>query len=82
MVFVKRAELVASSSIELIAERYDLTPREMSVLVAIVEAGSVPDCSAVLGLQQGTVRGHLKNVFAKTGLNSQVELVKLVASYA
>ncbi len=82
MLFVKRAEIVPSSSIELIAERYHLTPREMNVLVAIVEAGGVPDASAILGLKSGTVRTHLKSVFAKTGLKSQMELAKLVAGYA
>ena len=82
MIFVKRAEILPSSSIELIAQRYALTPREMNVLIAIVESGGVPDASAILGLKQGTVRSHLKSVFAKTGLNSQSDLVKLVAGYA
>lgn len=81
MLFVKRAEIVPSSSIELIARRYHLTPREMNVLVAIIEAGGVPDASAILGLKPGTVRTHLKSVFAKTGLKSQMELAKLVAGY-
>ncbi len=81
MIFVKRAEPDPASSIELIAERYKLTAREMNVLVAVVESGSVPDAAAILGLKQGTVRSHLKRVFAKTGLSSQLALAKLVASY-
>jgi DNA-binding CsgD family transcriptional regulator len=82
MAFVKRVEVIASSSIELIAERYKLTPREMTVLVTIVETGGVPETAAMLGLGQGTIRGHLKNVFAKTGLSKQLELAKLVSSYS
>ena len=82
MVFAKRAELAPSSSIELIAQRYRLTPREMSVLVGIVEIGGVPGTAATLGLKQGTVRGHLKSIFAKTESRSQMDLAKLVSSYS
>jgi DNA-binding CsgD family transcriptional regulator len=34
-----------------------------------------------LGIAESTVKTHLMRLFAKTGTNRQVDLVKLVATY-
>ena len=67
------------SAVAMLAEFHDLTPRELSVLVAVVEVGGVSDTAAALGLSQGTVKSHLKAIFRKTGAMRQAGLVKLVA---
>ena len=51
------------------------------VLFAVVEAGGVGDVAALLGLSQATVKTHLRQVFAKTGVARQAELVRLVAGF-
>ena len=80
-VFVVKAGLETRSPIELISRAFGLTPREMSVLVAIVELGGAPEVAAQLGLTANTVRSHLKAIFEKTGVTRQAGLVKLVAGY-
>ena len=57
---------------------YGLTPREMTVLLTIVENGGIPEVSEILGISEATVRSHIKAVFQKTGTNRQADLVKLV----
>jgi DNA-binding CsgD family transcriptional regulator len=77
--FVQRVEHQITVPSELIAVRYGLTPMEVSVLSAIVEAGGVPEVADELGIARSTVKTHLLRIFAKTGTRRQAELVKLVA---
>ena len=79
--FVRKAALSLPHPIESIANLYKLTPAEMRVLMMIVEVGGIPKVAVVLGVSAPTVRTHLAHVFAKTGTQRQVDLVKLVASY-
>ena len=81
-VFVRKAELDVPSVLEVIAQAYKLTTRELSVMMGIVEVGGVPEVAAVLGLSQATVKSYLRTVFRKTATSRQADLVKLVASLA
>jgi DNA-binding CsgD family transcriptional regulator/PAS domain-containing protein len=81
VVFVHKAVLEIPSPPEMIARAFKLTPSELRVLLAIVEIGGVPETAEALGVGKETVRSHLKEVFAKTGTNSQVDLVKLIAAF-
>jgi DNA-binding CsgD family transcriptional regulator/PAS domain-containing protein len=65
-----------------IAELYNLTPREMTVLATLIENPGVPEAADILGLSEGTIKTHLKSIFRKTGATRQAELIKLVASAA
>ena len=49
------------------------------MLLAIVEIGGGPDVANSLGIGEGTVKTHLRHIFAKTGTTRQADLVKLVA---
>jgi DNA-binding CsgD family transcriptional regulator len=80
-VFVCKTALNLPSPMETVAKLYQLTPSEIRVLLAVVEAGGVPAVADALGLSKETVKTHLNNVFAKTGTNRQADLVKLVAGY-
>ncbi len=80
-VFVTEIGLEPRSPVKTIAAAFDLTPREMSVLVAIVDVGSPADVAKNLGLTVHTVKSHLKAIFAKTGVARQADLVKLVAGF-
>lgn len=79
--FVRKATLNLPHPIEAIANLYKLTPAEMRVLMMIIEVGGIPKVAPVLGVSEKTVKTHLAHVFAKTGTQRQVDLVKLVAGY-
>ena len=81
-VFVRKAELDLPSPPEAVAKAFGLTPAELRVLFAIIEVGSVPEVSQVLGISEATVKTHLRHLFEKTNTHRQAELVKLVAGYA
>ena len=78
-VCIKTATFHTPSAAAILAELHDLTPRELMVLVAIVENTGVSEAAAVLGLSDSTIKTHLKSIFRKTGTTRQVELAKLLA---
>ena len=81
-VFVRRATLELPAVPEVIARHYGLTPTELRVLLAIIEIGGVPEVAVALGVAETTVKTHLGNVYGKTGVSRQADLVKLAASFA
>jgi DNA-binding CsgD family transcriptional regulator len=81
-VFVHKVGLEAPSPPEAIAKAYKLTPTELRVVLAIVEVGGVPEVAEALGVAGSTVKTHLTNVYTKTGVSRQADLVKLVAGFA
>ncbi len=81
-VFVQPQQAFQPPAPELIAKSFRLTPSELRVLLAVVEVGGVPDVADTLGIAETTVRTHLARLYAKTGVNRQADLVKLVAGFA
>ena len=81
-VFVRRATLDLPAVPEVIARHYGLTPTELRVLLAVIEVGGVPEVATALGVAETTVKTHLGNVYGKTGVSRQADLVKLAASFA
>ena len=81
-VFVRKADLKLLAPVAILAKLYKLTNAETRTLHTIADLGGVPSTAEALGISEATVRTHLKNIFEKTGTNSQVELVKLVASFS
>jgi DNA-binding NarL/FixJ family response regulator len=51
-----------------------LTPRELSVIGAIVDGASNKDIAAAFGLSEQTVKNHLSNIFDKLGVSNRLEL--------
>lgn len=80
--FVRKAELEAEPSSEVIGRTYKLTPTELRVLRAIVNIGGVRQVAGNLGVADTTVKTHLGRLFEKTGVSRQADLVKLVAGYS
>jgi DNA-binding CsgD family transcriptional regulator len=64
---------------EKLADRYRLTATEARLATHIGAGGSVAEYAALHGVSLGTVRTHLKAVFAKTGVHRQTDLVRLLA---
>jgi DNA-binding CsgD family transcriptional regulator len=79
---VHRAALDTRATVNVIARAFRLTPRELRVLLGIVEAGGVPETAEALGIAETTVKTHLRRLYAKTATSRQADLVKLVAGYS
>ena len=52
-----------------------LTPREQQVVRSISSGLSNKSIAHRLGLQEGTVKVHLHNIYQKLGISSRVELI-------
>ncbi|MDA9432951.1 helix-turn-helix transcriptional regulator [Bradyrhizobium sp. CCBAU 51627] len=65
---------------ELIAGLFDLTPAEARVARELSGGATIDQIADRSGLSRETVRTQLKNVFAKTGLTRQVDLVALLSN--
>lgn len=61
-----------------IAAALKLLPSEARVVLGLAEGGSVEEAAAAAGVSVSTARTYLKNVFQKTGVSRQAELVRLV----
>ena len=81
-VFVHKAALELPNPPEIIASAYKLTKTELRVLLALVQLGGGPQIAEALGIGNGTVKTHLRNLFQKTGAKHQADLVKLVAGFS
>ncbi len=57
----------------------DLTPTERTIFAAFVDGHDVPAIAARMSRSVETVRWHVRNLFAKLGVNSQADLARLGA---
>lgn len=56
----------------------NLTPAEQRLLEALCEGGTLPQISTRLGIAYETARTQLKNIYGKTGVRSQRDLLSLI----
>jgi DNA-binding CsgD family transcriptional regulator/PAS domain-containing protein len=61
---------------------YGLTPAETRLLECLLAGRNLAETAAVLGIAMTTAKTHLDNVFQKTGVNRQAELMRLAARAA
>jgi len=61
---------------------YGLIPSEARFVSAIVQAGSPSQAAIQLGITDQTAKTYMKRIYAKLGINSQLELGMLFASLA
>jgi DNA-binding CsgD family transcriptional regulator len=59
-----------------------LTTAEARVAEAIARGHALPHAARNLGISHNTARAHLRAIFAKTGVRSQVELARVLAGLA
>tara|TARA_R110002111_G_scaffold25046_1_gene55280 strand:- start:675 stop:923 length:249 start_codon:yes stop_codon:yes gene_type:complete len=50
-----------------------LTKREEDVLVLIAKGFSAADSASMLSITENTVKGYIKEIYAKLGVNSRAE---------
>jgi DNA-binding CsgD family transcriptional regulator/PAS domain-containing protein len=78
-VFVRGTSPASPPPLEALARLYKLTASEIRVLDAVMKVSGVRALADLMGLSQATVKTHLQNVFRKTGVARQSDLVKLIA---
>lgn len=66
-------------SIDVLRQMYGLTPAQSAVASSLFAGRSVEETANALDLSLNTVRTHLKQVFTKCEVNSQAELLHLLA---
>ncbi|WEX07894.1 helix-turn-helix transcriptional regulator [Chelativorans sp. AA-79] len=62
---------------EVIARAYCLTQAETRVLASLLSGRTLAETAGALGIAATTARTHLDNIFAKTGVRRQAELMRL-----
>lgn len=62
----------------LLEQLFALTPREARIASAIVSGVRADDVASQMRIAKNTVRTHLKNIYAKTGVRTQAELVRAI----
>ncbi len=72
--------LTASSSG--MAAQFGLTPAECDVIDALVRLEGPAEIALRLGISINTVRTHIRRLFGKLSINSQVQLVRLAAAFS
>lgn len=75
-----KTQIIDVSAIDFVRTRYKLTPMETVVLTKVCDASSVSDMADNLEVSKEAIRYHLKNLYGKTGVSRQIELLKLVFS--
>jgi len=63
---------------EVIRDLFQLTPAEAQLAATLANGASLIDAADRLGVTHNTVRGHLRAIFAKTGVRRQSQLVHLL----
>ena len=63
------------------AGRQVLTPRELDVVRLLLANGRVVSIAEELGVSPYTVRNHLRSIYGKLGVHSQVELIRELAQH-
>ncbi len=77
-VFISDPDLQESTSLQILAELFELTPAEARLATLLARGLSLADVSSAQNISQHTARAQLKSIFAKTGVSRQAELVRLV----
>ena len=79
-VFINETQSPEPPSEEQIMDRFGTTRMESKVAHHLARGLRVGAIAQDLGIAVQTVRGHLKQIFSKTGAHRQVELVALLLS--
>ena len=71
-------EAAKQKQLDLLAERYGLTAREREVMELVYEGYTNPEISQELYISVNTVKKHLQHTYEKLGVNSRMEVLRLV----
>ena len=78
LVMIVDSGIPANTVEEELRQLYRLTPMETRLAMGLVEGNSLDHCCHELGIRRSTGRMHVRNLFVKTGVRRQAELVSLL----
>jgi DNA-binding CsgD family transcriptional regulator len=78
VVLLRDPERTAAVGAAELADLLGLTAREAALARRLARGDSLQDCAAALGISRNTARVHLRNIFEKTGISSQRQLLRLM----
>ncbi|MFA5699399.1 MAG: helix-turn-helix transcriptional regulator [Sphaerochaeta sp.] len=65
-----------------LSEKYGTTEREEEILRLLVDGSSNQEIAKKLFISVNTVKTHIKNIYAKLGVNNRLQLFSLMKDYA
>jgi DNA-binding NarL/FixJ family response regulator len=71
-------EILEAEKLGEIVRRYDLSRKEMEVLLLLRQGLENKEISSTLNISLSTAKKHILNIFSKCGVHTRVELVNLV----
>lgn len=77
-VFAEASRKSEIGHIERCRARFDLTETQARIALFLAEGGTVAEYAKAMAVSTGTVRTHLKAIFAKTGVRRQAELAIII----
>jgi len=80
MLFIIDPANRAGTPPSLVMDAFGLTRAEARVALAVSSGLGIPEAAIRLGLSTNTVKTHLRRVFAKTGVDRQADLVRLMTT--
>jgi len=80
VVFIADPDSTRSSDVEVLSRLFGLTKMEGRVANLLLQDKSVREIGDLLGLQENSIRFHLKRLFVKTDTRRQGQLVALLMS--
>lgn len=78
IVLVTDPETEIQTRLDNLRQRFRLTPAEAAFALEIVKGDGRQAAADRLGITVGTARTHLSNIFDKTGVKRQAELVRML----
>ena len=78
LVLIQDSALPVETTEAELRQLYGLTAAEARLSNLLMEGAALEDCCDQLGIRRTTARMHLRNIFAKTGVRRQSELVALL----
>jgi DNA-binding CsgD family transcriptional regulator len=78
VVFILDPEMAISAADADLRQLYGLTLTEARLANLLLDGNNLDECGAKMGIRRTTVRMHLRNLFVKTGVQRQSELISLL----
>ncbi len=82
IVFICAPEHAGELPYSMLTTLYGLTPAEGRLIRLILDGYRLCDASHKLGITQNTARTHMKHIYSKTGVERQVDLVRLFLNWS
>jgi DNA-binding CsgD family transcriptional regulator len=68
--------IISSDRIIYLGRQYHLTPREIEIFELLIQGHSPQELSKMLFISLSTTRSHIKSIYSKTDVHSQLELIR------